>query len=344
MITPLVTVIALLAVLVAPVRADDAGYTAAQLDDLLGPIALYPDPLVSLILPASAVPGDVQSAAAYLENGGDPSGADQGPWDPSVRALAHTPTVLEWMGANLTWTEEVGAAFSRQPTETLHSIQELRAAALAAGNLVDTPQQHVEIDGDQIRILPVDQTVYVPQYDASTIYDDPYVGPGVGITFAAGYDLGPWFDYDCDWDAGAVWVSGGRIDWRHRRGFVRTDGARRWHVDASRVAEPVRRAHDPGSPMPRPGELRHFPGEVTPGARPPETFGHSRPVQAPTAPASAAPTPERHADHGQPPRASVPAHSEPAPHAAPQHQAPQRTEPSRADPGKGDPRDPKDRR
>src|SRR5271166_2191928 len=76
----------------------------AQLDQLLGPIALYPDPLIAQILPAATLPTQIVLADRYLSDGGDPNLVDQQPWDGSVQALARYPQVLKWMDDNLTWT------------------------------------------------------------------------------------------------------------------------------------------------------------------------------------------------------------------------------------------------
>ena len=88
----------------APAAGPATEYTPEQLDQLLGPIALYPDPLVAVILPASTVPSDIALAAGYLAANGAQAGIDTQPWDPSVRALAHYPDVLKWMNDNLDWT------------------------------------------------------------------------------------------------------------------------------------------------------------------------------------------------------------------------------------------------
>src|ERR1017187_1997817 len=75
-----------------------------QLDQLLGSIALYPDPLIAQILPASTLPAQIVLANRYVSGGGDPNQIDQQPWDPSVQALARYPNVLQWMDQNLNWT------------------------------------------------------------------------------------------------------------------------------------------------------------------------------------------------------------------------------------------------
>src|SRR5471032_1314476 len=104
-----------------PVDFPDAGpppqYTVEQLDQLLGPIALYPDPLVALILPAAASPGDIVSAASFVAAKADPYEAGSQPWSESVKALVHYPDVVEWMAQNLTWVQAVGTAFAADPAD-----------------------------------------------------------------------------------------------------------------------------------------------------------------------------------------------------------------------------------
>src|SRR5277367_4649126 len=124
----------------------------AELDRLLGPIALYPDPLIAQILPASTLPTQIVLADRYVTGGGDPNQIDQQPWDASVQALARYPNVLKWMDDNLNWTAELGQAFLNQQQAVMTSIQRLRAAASNLGNLQSTPQQQVITDGGDIQI------------------------------------------------------------------------------------------------------------------------------------------------------------------------------------------------
>jgi len=170
-----------------------------QLDQLLGPIALYPDPLIAQILPASTLPTQVVLADRYVSGGGDPNQIDGQPWDTSVQALARYPDVLKWMDDNLNWTTELGQAFLNQPQDVMDSIQRLRQGAYNLGNLQSTPQQEVVSDGGEIEIVPADpQVIYVPVYDPAqacyqTAYGTPFISFGIGCT------IGPWLDCDFDW-------------------------------------------------------------------------------------------------------------------------------------------------
>ena len=192
---------------------------AAQLDQLLGPIALYPDPLIAEILPASTLPAQIVLADRYVTGGGDPNQIDQQPWDASVQALARYPSVLKWMDDNLNWTTQAGQAFLNQQPDVMASIQRLRATASKLGNLQSSPQQQVIADGGDIEIVPADpQVIYVPVYQPDQVYyDAPYGAPY--ITFGIGWPFGLWMDYDCDWGGGNL------IFWG--RGYSRP--ANWWH-------------------------------------------------------------------------------------------------------------------
>jgi hypothetical protein len=196
---------------------------AAQLDQLLGPIALYPDPLIAEILPASTLPTQIVLADRFITGGGDPNQIDQQPWDASVQAVARYPSVLKWMDDNLNWTTQAGQAFLNQQPDVMNSIQRLRATASKLGNLQSSPQQQVIADGADIEIVPADpQVIYVPVYQpAQVYYDAPYGAPF--ITFGIGWPIGLWMDYDCNWGAGNL------IFWGH--GYSRPHN---WWRESSR--------------------------------------------------------------------------------------------------------------
>ncbi|HND61999.1 MAG TPA: DUF3300 domain-containing protein, partial [Opitutaceae bacterium] len=207
--------------------AAEAPLSAQQLDQLLGPIALYPDALVAVLLPASTFPADVVLAARYLDAKGDPTKVDDQPWDDSVKSLARFPEVVQWMDENLHWTKQVGEAFIRQPADVMTAIQRLRAVARATGSLVTTPEQQVVVDGDTIEILPVQpDVIYVPRYDPTIVYvshPPGYIYPyGPYITFGAGFSMGFWLAYDFDWYNRVIWVGGRSHDWREHRDWRRS--------------------------------------------------------------------------------------------------------------------------
>lgn len=179
-----------------PAPAGDTSLrSTAELDQLLQPIALYPDPLVALILAAATTPSQIVDADRYIGNGGDTNAIPEQPWSPSVQGLAHYPTVLKWMDDNITWTTELGAAFASQQSDVMDAIQSLRGQAQAQGNLQSTPQETVQSDDGDIDIEPADpDDIYVPYYT-----DAIYTQPGIYCTFGIGFPIGGWLGFDWDW-------------------------------------------------------------------------------------------------------------------------------------------------
>jgi hypothetical protein len=189
----LIGLLALLAVVVAPVGAQSAaggpGYPQEELDQLLAPIALYPDQLLTQILIAATYPLEVVEAARFVQQNRDLQGdaldqalADKN-WDPSVQSLAAYPQVLAMMNDNLEWTQRLGDAFLVDQARVMDTVQSLRQKALAAGNLQSTPQLSVTTQDDDIVIDTTQpDAVYVPVYNPQIIY---------GPWWAPAYP--PWF-------------------------------------------------------------------------------------------------------------------------------------------------------
>ena len=184
---------------VAGGTADSAPMSASELQALVAPIALYPDPLVAQVLSAATFPDQVAVANYWLQQNRALSGqalieaVDKQTWDASVKALTQFPSVLDNMAKNLTWTSSLGEAYHNQPSEVMAAIQTLRARAKAAGNLKSGPQITVTQQSPQtITIEPANpQVVYVPQYNPAAIYGTPYVTPGYTAgNLAAGSLLG----------------------------------------------------------------------------------------------------------------------------------------------------------
>src|SRR5580693_3782307 len=184
----------------------------AELDQLVAPIALYPDPLLAEVLMASTDPLDVVQAERWLEanknlKGDDLKAAvDKQPWDDSIKALVATPDVLAMMSSKLDWTEKLGDAIVAQQADVMDAIQRLRGKAQANNKLQSTQQQKVTVRQNQgrqvIEIAPTDpDTVYVPYYDPAVVYGDwpypdypPYYWPAPGYigagVIAAGIGFG----------------------------------------------------------------------------------------------------------------------------------------------------------
>jgi len=168
-------------------------------EQLVAPIALYPDTLLAQVLVASTYPAQVVDADHWRQAQGYASadqiaaGADAQTWDPSLKALTAFPQVLAVMDRNPQWTTDLGNAYYNQPQEVLEAVQVMRQRAQMAGNLQSTPQEAVSYDdqGD-IELAPVNpQTVYVPAYNPWGVYGQP-VSPYPGFSLLGA--LGSFFD------------------------------------------------------------------------------------------------------------------------------------------------------
>ncbi len=183
------------------VAPEVAKLSHAELDTLLAPIALYPDPLLAQILPAATAPGDIVMAARYVAAKKDIAQVDSQPWEESVKALVHYPSVLKMMDEKLDWTTHLGEVFIAQPTDVFNTVQRLRAQAHQVGNLKETPQQVVVVEKEVIKIMPADpQVVYVPQYPPEAVYvQQPVDVVTPLVTFGVGLALGAWIHNEVDW-------------------------------------------------------------------------------------------------------------------------------------------------
>ncbi len=159
--------------------------TADELQQLVAPIALYPDALVAQVLASATFPDQVAEAASWLQQYSNLTGStlmqavDAQRWDPSVKALTQFPSVLGNLAANLTWTSSLGEAYHTQSADVMAAVQVLRAKALAAGNLKSGTQLSVVQQSPQVIVIqPVNpQVVYVPMYNPAVVYGYPYVTP-----------------------------------------------------------------------------------------------------------------------------------------------------------------------
>jgi len=207
-----------------------AAVTQQELDQLLAPIALYPDALVAQILMASTYPLEVVEAARWSK--ANPGVKDKAledamqkqTWDPAVKALTAVPTVLGHMNENLSWTQKLGDAFLADQKPVMATIQSLRAKAQAAGNLKTTPEQKVKTETVENKTVYIiesakPEVVYVPTYNPAVVYGTwwypypPYAmyppayvyPPGVG--FATGVIVGAAIWGNCNWGGNNVNVN-----------------------------------------------------------------------------------------------------------------------------------------
>jgi hypothetical protein len=216
---------------VAGGAADSGPMSPSELQALVAPIALYPDPLVAQVLSAATFPDQLAVANYWLQQNTALRGqalmqaVDTQTWDASVKALTQFPSVLDNMAKNLNWTSSLGEAYHNQSSDVMAAIQTLRAQAKAAGNLKSGPQIAVTQQSPQTIIIePTDpQVVYVPQYNPAAIYGTPYVTPdytagdmaaGSLLGFGAGVAVGSlagggccgwgWGSWNTNWNGGTV--------------------------------------------------------------------------------------------------------------------------------------------
>ncbi len=212
-------------------KAASKRFSQEELDQVLAPIALYPDPLLAQVFIAATYPLEVVMADRWVKQNKDLKGealdnalAKQ-PWDASVKALVPVPDVLTMMSQKLDWTQKVGDAFLEQQADVMDTVQKLRKKAADAGNLKSTQQQKVIVEQEVIRVEPVNpQVVYVPVYDPWWVYGPwwwPAYPPYVvypypfGVAFAPGFI---WFGAGLF--VGAFWGSWGYWGWHNHACYV----------------------------------------------------------------------------------------------------------------------------
>jgi hypothetical protein len=199
-----------------------------ELDQILAPIALYPDSLVSQILIASTYPLEIVQADRFAKQNANLKGdaltksLEAQNWDPSVKSLVNFPQVLTMMNEKLDWTQKLGDAFLAQQKAVMDTIQSLRAKAQAAGNLKTTKEQTVIVEQKIIKIEPASpQVIYVPAYNPTVVYGawpypayppyyyypPGYVATATAFSFMAGAAVGAAWGYawgNCDYHGGNV--------------------------------------------------------------------------------------------------------------------------------------------
>jgi hypothetical protein len=180
-----------------PPTADAASWTPAALDELLAPVALYPDPVLAQVLAASTNSQEVLDAGNWLLDNQSLKGdaltkaASAAGFSPSVQALVQFPTVLDMMCRELDWTKQLGDAFTADQGAVLAAVQRLRAQAVAVGSLKSSPEMAVEKtaqSGKEVIIVkPADpQIVYVPQYNPTQVYTAPPAATTTTATNSSG--------------------------------------------------------------------------------------------------------------------------------------------------------------
>jgi uncharacterized membrane protein YgcG len=228
--------------------------TPEQLQQLVAPIALYPDALVAQILAAATYPSEVVEADRWMQQHSGLQGqelaseVDKQSWDPSVKALTQFPSVLANMDKNLSWTSSLGDAYVSQQQDVMKAVQVMRGRAKNAGNLNSNAEEKVTTQGQTIIIEPANpEVVYVPEYDPWIAYGEPlvawpgwYPNPGLfiggpGVAFGFGYGLGFFSGFGWGWHH---WGS----DWDRHRVIFDHDG----YISHSRTFSDHNRFHEHG--------------------------------------------------------------------------------------------------
>jgi hypothetical protein len=189
-----------------------------ELQQLVAPIALYPDALVAQVLAASTYPTEIVEADRWVQAHSQLKGeelakeVDKQNWDPSVKAVAQFPSVLENMDKNLSWTSSLGEAYANQQQDVTDAVQAMRQQARKAGHLNSNEQEKVTTQGNTVVIEPANpQVVYVPAYDPWLVYGAPIVAypgwypvpgifwGGVGLSFGIGFGIGFFGGFGWGW-------------------------------------------------------------------------------------------------------------------------------------------------
>ena len=218
----------------SPPNVQASKLPADQLDSLVAPIALYPDPLLAQVLAASTYPLEIVLLQRWLEtnkNLKDQQLADAAakqPWDASVQALAALPEVVKLLGDNIQWTTDLGNAFLAQQSEVMDAVQRMRRKAQDKGALHTTQQQTVEtrvIENESVVVIePANpEVVYVPSYESAAVYGPSvypyppiyyppgYYAAGAALAFGAGVLMGAWWGggwgWGCGWAGGSVYIN-----------------------------------------------------------------------------------------------------------------------------------------
>ena len=208
-----------------------APLSADELQQLVAPIALYPDALVAQVLGAATFPDQVAAANTWVQQNKSLTGTalmqavDKEQWDPSVKALTQFPSVLDNLAKNLSWTSSLGEAYHTQAADVMSAVQVLRAKAKAAGNLKSGSQITVVEQSPQVIVIqPTNpQVVYVPQYNPTVVYGAPVTTPGYStaavattavLAFGIGIAVGAAMNnsccgwgysyWNCNWHGGTV--------------------------------------------------------------------------------------------------------------------------------------------
>lgn len=226
----------------APAEQPAAKIPADQLDSLVAPIALYPDPLLSQTLIASTYPLEVVQLQQWLAQHKDlkdkalVAAVEKQDWDPTIQGLAALPDVVKQLADNIKWTTDLGNAFLAQQNDVMDAVQRMRKKAQANGNLKSSEQQKVEtktVESTQVIVIEQanPQVVYVPSYNPTVVYGAPiypyppiyypppgYYAAGMAISFGVGIAMGA--AWGGGWCCGSSWGGNNNVYINHNNNFV----------------------------------------------------------------------------------------------------------------------------
>jgi hypothetical protein len=236
-----------------------AKISPAQLDSLVAPIALYPDPMLAQVLAASTYPLEIVQLQQFLAKNKDlkdkalVDAVSKQPWDPSVQGMAAMPEVVKRLSDDIQWTTDLGNAFLAQQSEVMDAVQRMRTKAKDAGNLKSNEQQKVEtkvVETKQVVVIEQanPQVVYVPSYNPTVVYGPPvypyppiaypppgYYAAGVAISFGVGVAMGA--AWGGGWGYGASWGGNNDITINNNNNFNRNsniNGGNRVNANGNR--------------------------------------------------------------------------------------------------------------
>ena len=216
-----------------------------QLDSLVSPIALYPDPLLAQVLAASTYPLELLQLHQWLQkNAGLKDQAlidtvSKQPWDPSIQAMAGLPDLVKRLANDIQWTADLGNAFLAQQNDVMDAVQRMRATAQDKGTLTSTPQQTVEtqvIEREQVIVIEQSdpEVIYVPEYDPVWAYGAPlypyppiyYPTGGLALSFGVGVAVGAIWGGGGGWGWGCGWGGNNNVYINHNNNFNRNANIR----------------------------------------------------------------------------------------------------------------------
>jgi Protein of unknown function (DUF3300) len=268
-----------------------------QLDALVAPIALYPDPLLAQCLVASTYPVEVIQAQQWLARNPNLKGddlvkaAEQQDWDPSIQALASIPDALKVLAQDIKWTTDLGDAFLAQQSDVMDAVQRLRGKAKDSGKLTSSEQQKVETQVVEDKTIVVIQpasteVVYVPTYSPSVIwgvgyypypplYYPPYYGGawlGFGVGIAIGIGISGGWGWGCGWHGG-----GNTININNNNNYVRNSNINRGQASAKGTSNWQHNAqHRGGAPYNNRATANQYGGTARGDSRPGGASASSR--------------------------------------------------------------------